>query len=182
MQHNRAPGLSHKDLFLGFFEAGVLGFGGVLPIARRVVVEKRRWLTQEQFNELFSLCQSLPGANMVNFSFAFGARNQGLSGAAVAVLGILAAPMAIVMVFGGLYARYGTLGPVRHALAGLAAAAAGLMLGAGLKIAGPVLRQGRNIGIAAAVFVLVVGLRLPLPLVMLLVLPVSLVLAARAVK
>ena len=174
--------LSYKALFLAFFEAGIFGFGGVLPIARRVLVERRRWLSQPEFNELFSLCQTLPGANMVNFAFAYGARQRGAGGAVAAVLGIMAAPMALVMLFGGLYARYGGLAPVRHALAGLAAAAAGLMLGAGVKIAAPVLRSARHAALVAAVLALVALAHWPLVLAMLAVLPVSLLLAWRAAR
>jgi chromate transporter len=168
--------LSHGALFAGFFQAGILGFGGVLPVARRMIVDEKRWLTQAQFNDLFALCQSLPGANIVNFAFAFGARNQGVTGAGAAVLGLLMAPVVIVMGLTGLYGRFGGLVPVRHALAGLAAAAAGLMLGAGVKISGPILSIPRNIFVAGAVFALVFLCRLPLLLTMALVLPVSLIL------
>lgn len=165
---------------MGFFQVGILGFGGVLPIARRVVVDDRAWLTQAGFNELFSLCQSLPGANVVNFSAAFGFRHCGVTGAAAALAGLLVAPMAIILVLAGLYARYGALLPVRHALAGLAAAAAGLMLGAGAKIATPIFAMPRNIIIAALVLALVLGLHVSLPLTMVLLLPVSMVMAWRA--
>lgn len=174
------PELSHICLFRGFFKIGILGFGGVLPIARRVMVDDRRWLTQPQFNDLFSLCQSLPGANITNFCAAFGARHQGVSGAAAALTGLFAAPMAIVMVLSGLYARYGALAPVQHALAGLAASAAGLLLGAGAKIATPVFKRPRNIAIAALILFLVLQQHLSLPLTMALVLPVSFFLAWRA--
>ncbi len=175
------PKLSHKALFSGFFMAGIMGFGGVLPIIRRVIVDERRWLTQMEFNELFSLCQSLPGANVVNLSFAFGAREAGVSGAAAAVTGLLAAPVAIVLGLAWLYARYGEVAPVRHALLGLAATAAGLALGSGLRIAAPILKLPRNVLLAAAVYGLAFGLHWSLPLIVLLMLPLSLALAWRAV-
>ncbi|MGE5148814.1 MAG: chromate transporter, partial [Rhodospirillaceae bacterium] len=43
------------DLFKGFLLLGVTGFGGVLPLARHMVVEKRRWLTGAEFSEILSL-------------------------------------------------------------------------------------------------------------------------------
>ncbi|MDE2240365.1 MAG: chromate transporter [Rhodospirillales bacterium] len=175
------PNLTHGQLFAGFFQAGIMGFGGVLPIIRRLLVDDRRWLTQVEFNELFSLCQSLPGANVVNLSFAFGAREAGVTGAASAVLGLLSAPVAIVLGLVWLYGKYGALPPVRHALLGLAATAAGLALGSGLRIATPILKLPRNIALAAAVYGLAFGLHLSLPLIVLLTLPVSLLLAWRAV-
>lgn len=175
MDPRKTPHLSHRDLFLGFLQAGVLGFGGVLPVARRMIVEERRWLTQAQFNDLFALCQFMPGANIVNFSFAFGARERGVSGAAAAVAGLMGAPVCIVMGLTALYGRYGGLPVARHLLAGLAAAAAGLVLGTALKISGPIFTAERaNILLAAGVFALVFLAHLSLPATMLCMLPITL--------
>lgn len=171
--------LSHKILFAGFFQAGITGFGGIMPVARRLIVDERKWLTQAAFNDLFSLCQFMPGANIVNFAFAFGARHRGLSGAAAAVVGLLSAPVCIVMVLGAAYARYGQLPLMRHGLAGLAAAAAGLVLGTALKIATPIFIRQTNILLAVAVVALVLLLNLSLPLTMAIVLPVALFFAWR---
>lgn len=176
------PKLSHRELFGGFFEAGILGFGGVLPTIRRVMVDDRRWLTQAEFNELFSLCQSLPGANVVNLSFAFGSREAGVTGAATAITGLLSAPVVIVLVLVWLYARFGEVTSVRHALLGLAATAAGLALGSGLRISVPILKVRRNVLLAGTVYALAFGLHLSLALIALLVLPLSLLLAWRAVR
>ncbi len=167
-------------MFAGFFQAGIVGFGGVLPFARRMIVEERRWMSQAEFNDLFSLCQFMPGANIVNFAFAFGARHRGLGGAAAAVAGLLAAPVAIVLVLGVLYARFGALPPVRHGLAGLAAAAAGLVAATAMKIAAPILRGVAPVVVTVLVFGMVILLHLSLPLTMLLVLPLSVGLAWRA--
>lgn len=161
--------------------AGIMGFGGVLPIIRRMIVDERGWLSQQEFSELFSLCQSLPGANVVNLSFAFGAREAGVSGAAAAMCGLMSAPVAIVLGLGGLYTRYGGLAPVRHALLGLAATAAGLVLGTSLRIAVPIVKSWRNAALALAVFELAVGLHVSLPYIVLIVLPLSVYLSWRAV-
>ncbi|MBU6397989.1 MAG: chromate transporter [Rhodospirillales bacterium] len=174
------PRLTRTQLFTGFFQAGIMGFGGVLPIIRRLMVDEKCWLTQMEFNELFSLCQSLPGANVVNLSFAFGAREAGITGAAAAALGLLCAPVCIVLGLAWLYGQYGALPTVRHALLGLAATAAGLALGSGLRIAVPILTLPRNVLLAVAVYGLAFGLHLSLPLIVLLALPVSLLLAWRA--
>src|ERR1700686_5489333 len=140
------PGrLTHLALLTGFFQAGIMGFGGVLPIARRIIVDQREWMTQAQFNDLFALCQFMPGANITNFAFALGARNRGISGAAAAILGLMAAPVGIVMVLAAPYERGGGLPVARHGLAGLAAAAAGLVLGTALRIATPIFSSQTNI-------------------------------------
>lgn len=179
MRAESSSRLSHSALFTGFFQVGILGFGGVLPMARRMVVDERRWLTQLEFNELFSLCQSLPGANVTNLTAALGMRHQGVTGAAAALAGLMAAPMVIIIVLSDLYGRYGTLAPVRHGLAGLAAAAAGLLLGTAGKIALPVCRIPRNIAVSVLVLAMALVLHLSLPLTMLLVLPLSLYLSWR---
>ncbi len=172
--------LTYRALFLGFFSAGIIGFGGVLPIARRMMVEERKWLTQAQFNDLFALCQFMPGANIVNFAFAFGARHRGIGGAAASVLGLLGAPVCIVLVLGAAYARWGALADARHGLAGLAAAAAGLVAGTALRISAPIVTGWRNAALVAAVLALVLLAHLSLPLTMLAVLPLALFCAWRA--
>jgi chromate transporter len=171
--------LSLGALFSGFFQAGILGFGGVLPVARRIIVEQRQWLSEAAFNDLFSLCQFLPGANIVNLTFVLGARNRGLAGAAIAIAGLLAAPIAIVLCLGALYGRYGGIPVVQHGLSGLAAAGAGLVMGTAMKIATPILKSLRPVFIAGLAFGLVILTHFSLPLTMGLVLPLSILLAAR---
>jgi chromate transporter len=165
---------------MGFFQAGMIGFGGVLPVARRMLVDERRWLTQAAFNDLFSLCQFMPGANIVNFAFAFGARHRGISGAIAAVAGLISAPVAIVMVLGAGYSRFGGLPPVHHAIAGLAAAAAGLVLATALRIATPIFQNAGNIAISVMVLALVLLAHFALPLTIAIVLPAALFLGWRS--
>lgn len=69
-----------RALFLAFLAVGLSGFGGVLPFARRELVEKQAWLTAEGFNETLALCQSLPGPNIINMSIAVGSRFAGAGG------------------------------------------------------------------------------------------------------
>jgi chromate transporter len=172
--------LSHRALFLAFLEASLSGFGGVLPAARRVLVDHRRWLSQEAFNEMFALCQAMPGANITNMSFLFGYRARGASGAVATVLGLLGVPVALVIGFAGLYVRYGALPPVHHALAGLGAGASGLLLGAAGRIAAPILKGGWwPVSVVVLVFALAALLRLPMLFVMALCVPVALLLAWR---
>jgi len=175
-----AKKLSPAELFAGFFQAGILGFGGVLPIARRVLVEQRKWLSAAAFNDLFSLCQFMPGANIVNLTFAFGFRNGGLTGVAAALAGLFAAPVVIVLCLAALYGRYGGIPIVQHGLNGLAAAGAGLVLGTAMKIAAPSCKSLRPILVIGLTLALVVLAHFSLPLTMLIVLPLSVGLAWQA--
>ena len=115
-----APGV--VGLFRGFLILGLTGFGGVLPLARHMVVEQRRWMTGAEFTELLSLCQFLPGGNIINLSVAIGLRFRGIPGAIAALIGLIAAPTAVVLVLGVIYARYSGERHVVHMFAGLAAA------------------------------------------------------------
>src|SRR3712207_4593762 len=87
-----APSLS--EVFLAFAWMSLHGFGGVLPWARRVLIEEKKWMTAEEFNEAFALCQFLPGPNIVNFSIVYGSRLHGAIGAIVAFVGLLGPPVA----------------------------------------------------------------------------------------
>ncbi len=169
-----------RALFLAFLATGVTAFGGALPMLRRMIVERRRWLTAAEFTELLALCQFLPGPNAVNLTVAVGARFRGVAGALAALAGLLAAPMAIVMGLGSAYARYGTLPLVQQAFIGLAAAAAGLILATACKIAWPLRSRPIDVGIAAAAFAAIALARLPLLPTMLTLVPMALLLQHRA--
>lgn len=167
-------------LFQGFLMLGLTGFGGVLPMARHMLVERRRWLTAAEFSELLSLCQFLPGGNIVNVSVATGLHFRGVPGAVAAIFGLIAAPTAIVLALGVVYARYRHEPHVVHMFAGLAAAAAGLLISMALKLASALWRKWLAIGIAAVIFVAIAVLQLPLVPIMLVAAPVSIFLMMRA--
>jgi len=169
-------------LFVSIVLISLYGFGGVLAWSRRMIVDLRQWMTAEEFNEAYALCQFLPGPNVVNFSVVFGSRIRGPVGAVVAFIGLLAPPMAIVTVLGVLYAHFGDVAALQRVLAAVAAAAAGLMIGTVAKMAEPLLRGGLNPGpfVALATFVAVGLLRWPLPWVLAVVVPASIAIAFRA--
>ena len=169
-----APGLA--SLFAGFFGIGIVGFGGVLPWARRMMVDERRWVTSAEFNDMLALCQFLPGPNVVNVAVATGARFRGVLGSLACVLGLLAAPIAIVIGLGGLYAKYGHIPIVSHAFHGLASAASGLVVAMAVKIAAPLQRHMMGIAVALVAFVAVAILRLPLLPTMVVMAPASILL------
>ncbi|MBM3386471.1 MAG: chromate transporter, partial [Betaproteobacteria bacterium] len=88
---------SKTDLFLSFTVLALQGFGGVLSVVQRVLVEDKRWLTREQFIEDWAVAQIMPGPNVVNLALMIGGRYFGLAGALVAVAGMLAAPLIVVL-------------------------------------------------------------------------------------
>src|SRR6478609_1184031 len=153
------------ELFRAFVVVSVSGFGGALPWARRMIVDQRGWMTAEEFNETFALSQFLPGPNTINFSVVFGSRFGGAAGAAVALLGLVGPPLVIVIILGALYERYGDIETLGHILAGVAAAAAGLLVASVAKTAAPLFTRRWNAAplIAILAFVGVALMHWPLP-------------------
>ncbi|WP_434629914.1 chromate transporter [Chromobacterium sp. CV08] len=168
---------SRRELFAGFFSIGVSGFGGVLPQAHSMLVQRRRWLSEADFAEQLGLCQVLPGPNIVNMAVSVGARFHGPSGALTAVAGLLLAPMAIVLLLASLYGRYRQLPLVEHVMHGLSAAAAGLLLAMALRLLSRMERRAWSAAVVAATFAAIAVWRLPLPTVLLASVPLALVLA-----
>lgn len=174
-----SPPPGARLLFLGFLTVGVIAFGGAMPMARRMIVEQRRWLTPAEFTDLLALCQFLPGPNVVNLTVAVGRRFGDLPGAVAALAGLIAAPMAIAVALATAYARYGEMPGVRHGFAGLAAAASGLVLAMAVKIAWPLRHSRLGLTVAAVSFAAVALVRLPLWPAMLVLVPASILLHRR---
>ncbi|MDB5369512.1 MAG: multidrug efflux transporter protein, partial [Roseomonas sp.] len=160
-------------LFLGFLGLGLMGFGGVLPMARRMLVERRRWLSGEAFTELLGLCQFLPGGNIINLSVAVGLEFRGAGGALSALLGLIAGPTAVVIGLGMIYDRFRTDPHLEHFFAGLAAAAAGMLVATALKMLAPLRRKPVALAIVALCFLAIAVLRLPLLPSMMVLAPLS---------
>jgi len=167
------------EIFIGFLTLGLTAFGGALPLARREIVERRKWLTPDEFVDLLGLCQFLPGGNVINLSVAVGMKFRGVAGALAGLLGLIVGPSLIVIGLGVLYQRTHQDPHIRHLFAGLAAAAAGLLVSMAIKVAWPLRRKLSMAAIAAVAFVAIALLRLPLLPVMLVLTPVSIFVASR---
>lgn len=132
---------SPMALFLAFSALALQGFGGVLPLAQRELVERRRWISQEDFLELLSVGQVLPGPNVVNLSLMMGDRFFGWRGALAALAGMLSAPLVVVLVLAAVYSQTAEMPAVAGALRGMGAVSAGLIIAMGLKLMPALLRN-----------------------------------------
>jgi len=176
----RVPDLSTSPptlftLFVAFAKMSLAGFGGVLVWARRGIVDQHKWMTADEFNETFALCHFLPGPNIVNLTFVFGARLRGLPGAVAAFSGLVGPPALIMVVMGALYQRYGEIEALRRILSGVACAAIGLMLAVVFRMMMPLLKR-RDVAallMLVATFVAIGVFRLPLAAVLLAAIPLS---------
>jgi chromate transporter len=157
---------SLRDLFLAFNRLALQGFGGVLPVAQHELVERRGWLTKDEFVEMLAISQVMPGPNVVNLALIFGDRTFGTRGALVALCGMLLAPLAIVLALTVLYVEFDRYPAVTGALRGMGAVAAGLILSTGLKLLVTLRRNVMGLplclGLAALTVFGTAWLRLPL--------------------
>ena len=167
----RAQPQSPTDLFLSFSLLALQGFGGVLTVVQRELVEKKRWMTREEFVEEWAVAQIMPGPNVVNLSLMIGARYFGFKGAMAALAGMLTAPLVIVLLLALVYAQFAGHPGVQGALRGMSAVAAGLITATGLKLVGALQKNvlGWPLCIALGVlcFVAIALLRWPLAYVLL---------------
>jgi chromate transporter len=166
-----------RSLFLSFLAVGLQGFGGVLPFARRMLVEQKAWLTEREFTEVLSLSQFLPGPNIVNVSIIVGNRFRGPLGSAAATLGLMLMPFIIVLALAALYARFDDIAAVRGATSGVSAAATGLILATGFRMAHQLKGIPWHIVMCAVTFVAIAMFRMPLLWVLAVLAPVSIALA-----
>ncbi len=143
---------SSAELFFTFNRLALQGFGGVLAVAQRELVERKRWLGRDQFVEMLAISQVLPGPNIVNLSLMLGDRFFGLRGALSALAGMLLVPLFIVIALTAAYAEFSRLAIVSGALRGMGAVAAGLIVSTAIKLSGSLAtnRLGLPLSIAFA--------------------------------
>lgn len=150
------------SLFSGFFLVGMLGFGGIAASLFHVIVERRKWLTAEEYASTLGLGQVLPGANLINLATIIGDRFQGAVGSVLALSGLMLMPIIILVGLATIYDRFSDLPDVRAGIAAAAAGAVGLTWGTGVKLARTILKSPVAIAIAVTSFVAIGVLRLPM--------------------
>ena len=154
------------DLFWSFTWLALQGFGGVLAVVQRELVEKKRWLTNEEFVEDWAVAQVMPGPNVVNLSIMIGERYFGWRGAVAALAGMLTFPLILVLAVAVVYAQFASQPAVAGALRGMGAVAAGLIAGMGLKLSSTLRKHPLGlavcVGLVALTVIAMAVLRWPL--------------------
>jgi chromate transporter len=170
--------VSTAGLFAGFLKIGLSGFGGVMPFARRMIVEQQRWLSEAEFLDVLSLSQFLPGPNIVNVSIIIGRRFHGAVGAIAACTGLLLMPLVVVLALATVYAQFSQVEAVRGACRGVSSSASGLIIATSLLLARPLKRSAWQVAVCCVAFVGIALLRIPLLWMLALLCPVSIGLAS----
>ena len=170
-----AAPVSHGALFHGFAKIGLLGFGGVGPIARHVIVREQRWLSEKDYATLLGIGKVLPGANTVNVAVMLGDKYHGWKGSVTAVCGLLVPPLIVLVILAILYQFLDQNPYFNAALQGSACAAAGMVIGTGLKMASKINLRPHHIIAGLATIVLVVALKLSLLQVVGIMMPLAII-------
>ncbi len=170
------------NLFFGFMKVGCMAFGGAQAVARRVMVEERHWLSERDYAELLALAHVLPGPNVGNFAVMFGRREYGLAGAATCVAGFFGLPLCLLVGLVSLYGYVGQYAQVNAAMHGVAAAAAGLVLGTALRMGTRLKPPPEAIGLALAVLLASTVFKVPLLLIVAVGAPVGVFAALRRAR
>lgn len=160
-------------LFVAFLQVSLCAFGGGLPWVRYMVVERRRWLGEQEFAEILSLCQFLPGPNIASITLCVGSRLRGPAGAIAALSGFIVIPWIIGFSVGALWLHYADRGVLQGVLRGITAAAAGLIVATGIKLLRPHISRPSALPFAVLAFAGLAIAKLPLLLVVLCLTPLS---------
>jgi chromate transporter len=165
-------------LFYEFLKVSLLGFGGGIVLTHGAAVERRRWLTDAEFADALTLCQFMPGPNVVGIAICVGAKTRGLIGALVAFAGFALIPGALGFALALIYLGQTQIPLVRNILGAISPAAAGLMIGTGLRLLSPHRRSAQTVLFATLAFAGLAIAKFPLLLVLLVLAPVSVVTTA----
>lgn len=154
------------DLFVSFTLLALQGFGGVLAVVQRELVENKRWMTKEEFVEEWAVAQIMPGPNVINLAITLGSRYFGWRGALASLLGLITCPLLVVLALALVYANFSNDARVAGALRGMGAVAAGLIAATGLKLLPALKKNVMGLPLASllgvAAFVAIALLKLPL--------------------
>lgn len=176
------PVPSLPDLFLTYGKIGLIGFGGINAWARRVLVEEKRWLTDQDYAETLGLGQVLPGPNALNAAIMVGDRFHGTAGAIAAPSAMFGGPLVLLAGLAVFYDAYGDVPTVRAVLAGVAAAAAGMVLGTAAKMTQKLRPPPALLAVGLVALVAAGVFRVPLPVTVLGLAPFGIWAAWRAMR
>lgn len=177
---------SKTDLFVSFTFLALQGFGGVLTVVQRELVEKKKWLTLDEFVEDWAVAQILPGPNVVNLALMFGGRQFGIAGALAALSGLLLAPTVLVLLLAAAVAGVADTDVAQGMLRGMGAVAAGMIAAVGVKLIEALKNNPMGLWTCLAIgtltFLTIGIFRLPLAWIILSLGPLATVWAAHCLK
>lgn len=151
-------------LFITFFKIGAFTFGGglaMIPLISKEIVEKKKWMTDEEMIDMIAIAESTPGVIAVNSATFVGFRTHKVLGALIATLGVTLPSFVIICIISIFYEKFMEIEVIKWAFLGIKACVAILILNAGIKLLKNVRKNVYSIIIIFASF----GISLFLPFI-----------------
>jgi chromate transporter len=162
-------------LFLQFLIVGAVSFGGgIIAYERILLVEKRKWLTADQFMAYLAISQTMPGLNSVNLAILAGDYLRGIKGSIIALLGLVLPGSTLVLLLGFVYTALTDHAITVLLLTGIAAGATGLLAAVTYRIGDEHWKKPISLILIAVTFVLMSIVKLPLLEVLAIMAPIGL--------
>jgi|694.fasta_scaffold01150_10 chromate transporter len=171
--HKPVPNI--RSIFLEFLLIGLVSFGGgIMAYERRLLLEKRKWLSNDEFMAILAMGQTMPGLNSVNLAMLSGDRIRGLAGAVAAVIGLISPGVCFVLAAAVAYSQGADYPLANVLLAGVSAGATGLIASVTLRIGLPHFKRVKSVPVILATFVCMSFFKLSLVTVLLIMVPIGL--------
>ncbi|MBU3539149.1 chromate transporter [Polynucleobacter sp. UK-Gri1-W3] len=162
------------DLFFQFLLIGAVSFGGgIIAYERILLIEKKRWLTADEFMGYLAISQTMPGLNSVNLAVLAGDHLRGALGAFVATIGLILPGSLFVLIIGVAYTTNTDHPLANLILSGVAAAACGLLAAITYRIGDDHWKHLKSLFIIVPTFILMSFIKLSLPIVLLIMAPIA---------
>ena len=129
--------MKYLKLFFEFFKIGLFTFGGglsMIPFIEKAVVEKNKWMTDEEKIDMLAISESTPGPIAINCATFVGYKVGRIRGGIMATLGVVLPSFIIICIISLFYEKFLEVEVIRWAFLGIKAGVAALILNAGIKI------------------------------------------------
>ena len=129
--------MKYLKLFFEFFKIGLFTFGGglsMIPFIQKSVVEKNKWMSEDEMIDMLAISESTPGPIAINCATFVGYRVGKIRGAILSTLGVVLPSFIIILIISLFYEKFIEVKVIKWAFLGIKAGVAALILNAGLKI------------------------------------------------
>ena len=149
----------YLELFLTFFKLGLFTFGGgyaMIPSLKEIVVEKKKWLTEEEMLEILAISESTPGPIAINMATFIGYRQKKILGSTLSTLWVILPSLIIIYIISLFFDSFLANEYVSSAFIGIKACVAFLITKAGLDMLIKMKKKPFNLIVFSIVFVLLI--------------------------
>lgn len=144
------------NIFFAFFRIGAFTFGGgyaMLPLMQKEVIDKNKWIKEEELIDIYAVSQSLPGAIAINSSTFIGYKIAKRKGAIAATLGMIMPSFLVITIIATFFTRFQDVPVVQAIFKGIRPTVVALISTAAVKIAKSAIKDKVALLIAIAAFI-----------------------------